>query len=374
MFLGTRIAKKEFMTHKTPQSRLKSSPRVQQIVTFAILSLALVFASISQAETLELQRAVIGETKLKQHTQESAKDILSSRLRTQLSLEKKVDQQIKLDLDGQKSIGINGLRALGGDSSGGGNPEEVKFIATAVQIRNWLNLAPEFVKTQFGFGTDVLTQAIGKTQVSCAAEPYLSYIRNKGKKAFFIQPLKTVFLDCEKLAPSIADTEAFRGLVFHEYMRSAGIEGEDVYKYSSQINWVVISAYEISNSPVHGNYAEGELGETAAVYYRGRIPIYRGGSWYGDRFYLYDVELTKQSDGIWIGEGNITQEGRVMPCYYQVRVKYQILYGYEKPVAYVQVTLPVALSNSLDRNEQTGKLTCPVPPMKIKTLTLQRQN
>lgn len=353
MLHGIKIALNEFMPPKTVLNFYKTGSRVQHLVTFAFLGFAIGFTSISHAKTTS--RA--GGTSIKKN---------------ELSLEQKVENQIKLDLSRAGSFGINGLQAKGGDSSGGGNPEEVKFIATAIQIRNWLNLAPEFVKTNFGFEVAVFSKAIEETQISCAAEPYLSYIREKSKKAFFIQPLKTVFLDCDKFGLLTVDIEAFRGVIFHEYMRSAGIEGENVYQYSSRINWMISSTFEISISPVYGNYLALETRESAAVYYRGRMPVYRSASNYGNQTYIYDVELKKESDGVWVGEGHISEQFRMMPCYYPVRVRYQILYGYSKPFAFVQVALPAILPNYLDKDELTGKYSCPVPVIKMKTLKIEK--
>ena len=373
MKLGTEIALSKLMTRKTLQAWINSIPRAQHVATFAILSLALASGPKSLAQASKPVNSKFSGAVLSDSAKALSRDSKSPLKKDGLNFEQKIEKQIKLDLNRRESIGINGLRALGGDSSGGGNPEEVKFIATAVQIRNWLNLAPEFVKTHFGFEVEVLTKAIKETQISCASEPYLGYIREKSKKAFFIQPLKTVFLDCEKFGSLTVDTEAFRGVIFHEYMRSADIEGENSYQYSSQINWVITSAYEISMAPVYGNYLAVEPGESASVYYRGRIPFYWSKSKYGNEIYGYEVELKKESDGVWTGVGYVLEEFRMMPCYYPVRVRYQILHGYKERVAYVQVTLPASLPDRLDRNESTGKLTCPVPPIKNKSLTIVKQ-
>ena len=372
MSTGIGIANFRTMTTNCQLASIKPSLRIQYLVTFAILSLSAIYPSFSHAQSVSRSSPPLSNGKSLKPT---SSDRQQPTLRNEdISLDQKVEQQIKFDLKQNEPIGTNGLRALGGDSSGGGNPEEVRFIAEAVRIRNWLNLAPQFLQKQFGFGIEVVDGAISKTQIACAAEPYLSFIRAKSKKVYFIEPLKTVFLDCELFNTVTSDIEAFRGVIFHEYLRSAGIEGENFYKYSSRIQWMIVNAYEIAHSPVYGNYDQDQGTEIMGIYYRGQSPIYVAQSYYGSSLYRYEVELKKSSDGKWIGEGYIEEKFRMMPCYFPVRVEYQVDRGYTKPVAHVTVTLPASMPDSLELDRTTSKISCPIPPMKIKRLTMVNRN
>ncbi len=272
-------------------------------------------------------------------------------------LEKMIVRQIELDK--QKQFGINGTKLLGGDGSGGGNPEEVTFIREAIQIHEWLSMNPEKLKNEFGFALNVYTEAIQTTQVACAPELYLSYIRSLNKKVYFINGLKSVFLDCDKFEQTKADQVAFRSVVFHEYMRSAGLEGEDTYKYSSRIHDLVTRIWNEAHTPVPGVYASQGSRNKIIVGYSARTMFLISNFFYGDDIHQVKMELVQTQPGKWVAHGQIEVRSRVRFCTYPVKVEFVPVTGYTKPVADVKTTLPVSLPSFLAQG-------CPQPPQKTR--------
>jgi hypothetical protein len=296
-----------------------------------------------------------------EHSQSLNSKSHSSELRLDsLRLEKLVNKQIKSDLEKQRSFGIDGEKLLGGDGSGGGNNEEIAFVTEAIRIYEWLNLKPSILQKEFGFDLSVYRISVAKTRVSCALEPYLSFLREKHKKAYFIAALKTIFLDCEKFDEMKSDTDIFRSLVFHEYSRSAQVEGEDVYKYSSRIPSLIARIWNETTSPSAGIYGSQGNRMKFSIIYFGQTPILTTEFYYDNHSYKATMDLEKSADGVWVGKGQIELKALGgYACQYPVKVEMIPLQGYVRPAVQVRFTMPESLPGLIEKD-------CPQPSQKSR--------
>jgi hypothetical protein len=133
--------------------------------------------------------------------------------------------------------------AHGTGSSGGGAPAEKRFIESARKLYSELTADPHLVQETFKseeterlLKTEGLLRgflrAIDTTAVQCAVSKQLNKIKKLEKVAYYESSKKTIYIDCFR------ENEIDKGIRFHEYMRSLGIEASQ-YEHSSKLELVL---------------------------------------------------------------------------------------------------------------------------------------
>lgn len=113
---------------------------------------------------------------------------------------------------------------------GGGNFTAAEFVSLAHEIRIQLTLADAWEKIEVSLET--YEKAIELTKVVCASSKKLEFLRSSQFNAYYEPNDKTIFLDCKSWRKNI--TLGMKVTLFHEYMRSIGLEDSE-YKISSKI-------------------------------------------------------------------------------------------------------------------------------------------
>jgi hypothetical protein len=130
-------------------------------------------------------------------------------------------------------ISLSALSKEGAGSSGGGNPQEVKFIGQARSLHIKLMKIKD-ASVVLGIDLEDFKLAIDSTEVHCAFPPFKEIMKTKDKLAYFDSKTHSIYLDCPNFDLLKNSGDGYSAVVFHEYMREVAGENS-AYQVSSKI-------------------------------------------------------------------------------------------------------------------------------------------